>query len=229
MPKVMLVEDDIPLAQVVRDYLRQYGYEVLVEQYGDIAAKRIIAEQPDAVLLDINLPRIDGFQVCRRVRAAYRGVIIMLTARSADVDEVLGLESGADDYLTKPVRPNVLRARLSVHLLRNNTAVSTSEDLFQLGPLRISRSRHYVELYGQSIDLTTAEYNLLMLLARNPGTTIHRADLFAMLNPGEPYDYRDRSIDLRISRLRKKLHDDPQHPKLIRSIRGTGYMLVLPQ
>lgn len=226
MHTVMLVEDDSKLASVVRDYLREHGYRVEVEKRGDVAAERIVRENPDAVILDVNLPGLDGFSVCRKVRESYSGAIIMLTARSVDVDEVLGLELGADDYLTKPVRPTVLLARLSSHLRRSSTAKAPVEEVLQVGELKICPKRRHVELHGQTIDLKPAEFDLLLILARAPGTTIERAELFRQINPDEVYDFRDRSIDLRISRLRRKLNDDPQKPHRILSIRGTGYMLM---
>jgi len=226
MPTVLLVEDDSKLARVVCDYLMEHGYKVAVEKYGDIAVRKIIEENPDAVILDINLPEMDGFAICRQVRDAYDGAIIILTARSSDMDEVLGLELGAEDYLTKPVRPTVLLARLGVHLKRGAAAKSPSEDTLHVGNIKIFPKRRAVELRGNPIELKAAEFDLLFVLARSPGTIITRADLFDQCNPGEVYDFRDRSIDLRVSRLRKKLQDDPNHPKLILSIRGNGYMLV---
>lgn len=226
MPTVLLVEDDPKLARVICDYLMEHGYEVTVEMYGNIAVRRIIEENPDAVILDINLPEMDGFAICRQVRNAYQGAIIMLTARTGDMDEVLGLELGAEDYLTKPVRPTVLLARLGVHLKRGTVAKGSFDDTLHVGDLRVFPKRRMVELRGKSIDLKAAEFDLLVVLARSPGTIITRSDLFDRCNPGETFDFRDRSIDLRISRLRKKLQDDPNQPKLIVSIRGNGYMLV---
>jgi two-component system response regulator RstA len=226
MNTVMLVEDDLKLASVVRDYLQEYDYQVELEKYGDIAAERIVREQPDAVILDVNLPNLDGFSVCRQVRESYSGAIIMLTARSGEVDEVLGLEIGADDYLTKPVRPPVLLARLSLHLRRNSIAKAQADETIQVGGLKLYVRRRQVELRGTPIELKPAEFDLLLILARNPCEVIQRASLFEQVNPGEAYDYRDRSIDLRISRLRRKLEDAPQKPTRILSIRGNGYMLV---
>jgi DNA-binding response OmpR family regulator len=223
---VLLVEDDQKLAQIVRDYLQEHGYRVGLEEDGARAVERIVREQPDAVILDVNLPNLNGFGVCRRVRESYGGAIIILTARAGDVDEVLGLELGADDYLTKPVRPKVLLARLGLHLRRSSAAKPRAGEVIQLGGLTIDAKRRQVELRGQAIEVKPAEFDLLLVLARSPGVTLHRADLFEQLNPGEPFDFRDRSIDLRVSRLRRKLNDDPQQPTRILSIRGNGYMLV---
>lgn len=226
MHTVLLVEDDVQLAWVVRDYLQQNGYRVKVETQGDIAAKRIVAEKPDLVILDINLPKMDGFSLCRQVREDFHGAIIMLTARLEDVDEVLGLELGADDYLSKPVRPAVLLARLGVHL-RRNTNTKLQEEMIKVGGLEIFPERRAVELNGQPIHTTSAEFDLLTIFARDPGKALDRADLFKQLNPTETYNFQDRSIDLRVSRLRRKLGDDPNKPTRIVSIRGNGYMLAV--
>lgn len=223
----MLVEDDSELASVVHDYLAEHGYDVSVEKRGDKAAVRILQEKPDAVILDVNLPGLDGFSVCRQIRDSYPGAIIMLTARSGDIDEVLGLELGADDYLAKPVRPSVLLARLRSHLKKSPTK-ATGEDVIEVGSLRIYSKRRIVELSGEPVQLKPAEFELLLILARSPGQIITRPVLFKQINPGETYDFADRSIDVRVSRLRKRLCDDPHQPKLIVSIRGNGYVLVVP-
>lgn len=227
MTKLMLVEDDAELASVVHDYLTEHGYDVSVERRGDRVAVRILQEKPDAIILDVNLPELDGFSVCRQIRDSYPGAIIMLTARSRDIDEVLGLELGADDYLAKPVRPTVLLARLRSHLKKSPTKV-TGEEVIEVGSLRIYAMRRVVELSGEQVQLKPAEFELLLILARSPGQIITRPVLFEQINPGESYDYADRSIDVRVSRLRKKLGDDPHQPKLIVSIRGHGYVLVVP-
>lgn len=226
VPKIMLVEDDISLALVVRDYLQEFGYSVSIENSGDIAAKRILKDELDAVILDVALPGMDGFEICRRVRTAYSGVIIMLTARSEDVDEVLGLEVGADDYLSKPVRPAVLLTRLNLHLRRKSADNVQPDELLELGNLKIYPQRRVVVLRDEPLQLSVAEFEVLLILARTPGKPVQRADIFQQINPHEVFNYRDRSIDLRISRLRRKLHDDPMKPTRILSIRGNGYMIV---
>jgi DNA-binding response OmpR family regulator len=226
MEKVMIVEDDTRLARVVSDYLREHGYAVEVEHHGKVAVQRILQENPDAVILDVNLNDLDGFNVCRQVRGAYPGAIIILTARSGDIDEVLGLELGADDYLTKPVRPTVLLARLAVHLRRATASRGLPEEILQVDDLKVYPKRRLVELRGKPVDLKPAEFDVMLIMARSPGRIITRAELFKQCNPGETYDFKDRSIDLRVCRLRKKLQCDPSQPQLILSIRGNGYMLV---
>ena len=223
---VLLVEDDLILARVVQDYLVQNGFGVAVEERGDNAVGRILRDNPSVVVLDVNLPGLDGFGVCRQIRSLYTGAIIMLTARSEDADEILGLDIGADDYLVKPVRPDVLLARLRVHLRRQPRAEVRPEEVIHAGELVIFTQRRIAELRGEPVKTKPAEFDLLLILAQNSGATVSRKALFQTLNPGERFDYRDRSIDLRISRLRRKLNDDPQDPVRIKSIRGDGYMLT---
>ena len=229
---ILLVEDDLILARVVQDYLVQNGFGVEVEERGDKAVKRILGDNPDVVVLDVNLPGLNGFEVCRQIRSLYTGAIIMLTARSEDADEILGLDIGADDYLVKPVRPDVLVARLRVHLRRNARTEARPEveappeEVIRVGELVIFTQRRIAELLGEPVKTKHAEFDLLLVLAQNPGVIVSRKALFHTLNPGERFDYRDRSIDLRISRLRRKLNDDSREPVRIKSFRGDGYMLT---
>jgi two-component system OmpR family response regulator/two-component system response regulator RstA len=212
---------------MVADFLAPHGFDVAIEGRGDMAIGRIVKENPEAVVLDVNLPGVDGFAVCQAVRADYRGAIIMLTARGEEVDEVLGLEAGADDYMAKPVRPRALLVRLRTHLRR----VIPNEDESRLNPIRVGSlivdpARRSVEIDGAALDVTTAEFDLLQLLAENAGRALSRNDLYQQIH-GVSHDGVDRSIDLRISRLRKKLGDDPLRPQRIKSIRGVGYMLSI--
>lgn len=224
--RILLVEDDERLAGLTAEYLSRNDFAVSVEGRGDTAEQRIIAEQPDLVILDIMLPGKDGFEVCRAVRPAYRGVILMLTARDEDFDQILGLEMGADDYIAKPVQPRVLLARIKALLRRmpgsgEPAAGSADEKVF--GQFRISQATRTASLGGQAIDLTTAEFDLLWLLASHAGNVLSRDDLLQELR-GIGFDGLDRSIDARISRLRKKLNDDPDNPTRIKTVRGKGYL-----
>lgn len=224
-PRVLLVEDDAPLASMVADFLSAQGFEVAIESRGDIAVERIMGENPDVVVLDVNLPGLDGFAVCRAVRESYAGAIIMLTARGEEIDEVLGLEAGADDYMAKPVRPRALLARLKTHLRRVTPSEQAGKPIV-VGSLTVDPARRSVELEGAEVDLTTAEFDLLKLLAESAGQTLSRNDIYLQIH-GMKYDGMDRSIDLRISRLRKKIGDDPARPQRIKSVRGVGYMLSM--
>ena len=223
--RILLVEDDTALASMVSDYLATQGFDVAVEPRGDVAVSRINDEVPDAVILDVNLPGLDGFSVCRSVRDSYPGAIIMLTARGEEVDEVLGLEAGADDYLAKPVRPMALLARLKAHLRRSTPAEQATQTI-EVGSLVVDPARRCVAILGDEVELTTAEFDLLYLLAQQAGKTVSRNDIYENIH-GMKYDGIDRSIDLRISRLRKKLGDDPLRPDRIKSIRGVGYQLSI--
>ncbi|MFT5584084.1 MAG: two-component system response regulator RstA [Cognaticolwellia sp.] len=220
--RILVVEDDPRLAQMVQAYLIREGFLVEIEERGDRAEQRILSEQPDAVLLDLRLPGQDGMSVCRAVRPDYGGAILMMTARGDEVDEVLGLELGADDYLTKPVRPRVLLARLRAALRRRTPAVLKA---LRLGPLHIQPQHRLARIDGVALSLQTAEFDLLLFLARNAGQVVTREALYPALM-GAPYDGLDRSMDLRVCRLRKKLGDDPKHPRWLKSIRGVGYLLV---
>ncbi len=222
---ILLVEDDPDLADMVADYLRENGFHVQIHPRGDTAAERILTDRPDAVILDVNLPGVDGYHVCRQVRDQFDGIVLMLTARSGELDEVLGLECGADDYLAKPVRPKALLARLKNHMRKHLINEASTEPPTRAGSLIIDTARRRVELEGKQIELTSAEFDLLRLLVAHAGHTLSRAEIYQSIH-GIKYDGMDRSIDLRISRLRKKLGDDPAHPKRIKSIHGTGYLLA---
>ncbi len=223
--RILLVEDDASLASMVAEFLSPHEFDVTIEGRGDAAVGRIVRENPDAVVLDVNLPGLDGFAVCQAVRADYRGAIIMLTARGEEIDEVLGLEAGADDYMSKPVRPRALLTRLRTHLRRVTPAEQASKSI-TVGSLVVDPARRNVELGGVAVALTTAEFELLKLLAENAGHTLSRNDIYEQIH-GVKYDGVDRSIDLRISRLRKKIGDDPAKPQRIKSVRGVGYMLAI--
>ncbi|MFM8478887.1 MAG: response regulator transcription factor [Planctomycetaceae bacterium] len=225
MHRLLVVEDDPLLAEVVTDYLRANGYLVEHEVSGRVAALWIRQEVPDAVILDVNLPDQDGFAVCREVRECYSGVIVMLTARTDEVDEILGLECGADDYLTKPVRPAVLLARLRSHLRPRQAKPEAEESgVLWAGGLEISIARREVLRAGSVVSLTSAEFDLLLYLARRTGQPVSRRELHEALL-GEHYSPRDRAIDLRVSRLRRKLGDSQQQPTIVKGIHGVGYFL----
>jgi len=227
--RVLLVEDDAELASMVADYLTPHGFQVAIEGRGDRAVERILREPQDVVILDVNLPGLDGFSICRAVRTRFAGPILILTARGEEIDEVVGLEVGADDYLAKPVRPRVLLARLRAHLRKLAVGENQlADNRIQLGALRIDAGRRAAELRGEAIELTTAEFDLLWLLAQHAGQVLGRGDIYQRLH-GLKQDGLDRSIDLRVSRLRKKLGDDPVNPQRIKAVRGVGYLLSVEQ
>lgn len=223
--RILLVEDDRELASMVADYLVPCGFVVSIEGRGDRAVERVRAETYDVIILDVNVPGIDGLTVCRTIRPAFKGPILILTARGDEVDEVVGLEVGADDYLAKPVRPRVLLARLRAQLRKMVAPNSEhSGNRIAIGALLVDAGRRAVEMNGHEIQLTSAEFDLLWLLAENVGQVISRGDIYQRIH-GIAYDGLDRSIDLRISRLRKKLGDDPVNPQRIKAVRSIGYLL----
>lgn len=224
--QVLIVEDDERLAELTRDYLQANGFDVAVEGDGARAAARIVAEQPDLVILDLMLPGEDGLSICRKVRAQYNGVILMLTARSDDLDQVQGLDLGADDYVCKPVRPRLLLARINALLRRTEAPVAQGErQSLQFGPLRVDNTLREAWLGDAGIELTSAEFDLLWLLVSNAGRILSREEIFTSLR-GVGYDGQDRSIDVRISRIRPKIGDDPDHPRMIKTVRSKGYLFV---
>jgi DNA-binding response OmpR family regulator len=227
--RILLVEDDRELASMVADFLTPHGFVVSIEERGDRAVERIGTESHDVIILDVNLPGLDGFSVCRTVRSSFQGPILILTARGDEVDEVVGLEVGADDYLAKPVRPRVLLARLRAQLRKSSPPSSdVSSNRISIGALLVDAGRRAVELNGQEVALTSAEFEVLWLLAENVGQVVSRSDIYRSIH-GVPYDGLDRSIDLRISRLRKKLGDDPVNPQRIKAVRSIGYLLSVVQ
>ncbi|WP_411383973.1 response regulator [Pseudomonas sp. L7] len=222
--RILIVEDDQRLADLTAEYLQANGFEVAVEGDGGRAVRRIIDSQPDLVILDLMLPGEDGLSICRRVRGQFPNPILMLTARSDELDQIQGLDLGADDYICKPVRPRLLLARINALLRRSEAPQGKGHDL-SFGPLRIDNRLREAWLGEQPIDLTGAEFDLLWLLASNAGRVLSREQISTSLR-GVGYDGQDRSIDVRISKIRPKIGDDPIHPRLIKTLRSKGYLFV---
>ena len=224
---ILLVEDDIRLAKLTSTYPQRNGLSVAVESRGDTAIARFHKERPRLVLLDLMLPGTDGLTICRELRKIFDGPILIFTARDADIDQVIGLEAGADDYVAKPADPMILLARARALLRRADKqvdAVHPSGDVV-LGGLRISEASQQVWLDECEIRLTTQEFELLSVLAHHAGTILSREELFRQTR-GIDYNGLDRSIDGRISKLRKKLNDDALSPSRIKTVWGKGYLLV---
>ncbi|NQY34525.1 MAG: response regulator [Alteromonadaceae bacterium] len=234
LPHILLVEDDIALAEWIADYLSARDFQVTTTGRGDDAVQLITQLNPDLVLLDGMLPGMDGLDVCKTVRPEFENPIIMLTARDEEIDEVLGLEMGADDYITKPVRARALLARIRLLLRRQekmtnrlNDDIQPSEpsDRIQFNGLIINLQARSVALDDELINLSSNEFDVLWFLAQNAGQLVSREQLVSHLR-GFDYDGFDRSIDLRISRLRKKLKDSPSEPFRIKTIWGKGYLFA---
>ncbi|CAA6801203.1 MAG: Transcriptional regulatory protein RstA [uncultured Thiotrichaceae bacterium] len=223
---ILLVEDDKRLSDLMVEYLQKQGMKVDAEYRGDTAVQRILDTQPDLIILDLMLPGLDGLEVCRKIRPYYDRPILMLTAKDEDIDQVVGLELGADDYVIKPVQPRVLLARIRTLLRRvqcqPDTNLSTE---LHFGRLHIKPAARLVLLNNQEITLTTQEYDLLFLFASRAGEILTRDTILEALN-GTEYDGLDRSVDIRISRLRKLLENNPTKPTGIKTVRGQGYLFV---
>ncbi|EHD0096447.1 response regulator transcription factor [Vibrio vulnificus] len=223
--QIILVEDDQELAELIRDFLENYEFTIDIVSDGLSAVEEILTKQPDLVILDVMLPGQSGMDVCRAVRAKYRGMILMQTALDDDIDQVMGLELGADDYVVKQVKPRLLLSRIRALLRRHERQNhEVNKDDLQLGPLNINLQHRTVTLDQQAVKLTTSEFELLLLLAKHVGSVVSRDDIAQHIR-GFEYDGLDRSIDRRISRLRRTLNDDPNEPTLIKTIRGIGYQL----
>lgn len=225
-PRVLIIEDTPTLALMLKQYLGKHDFEVTVEGDGARGLERALAENPDAVILDNNLPSMDGFEVCIALRHKYHGVIMMLSARDEDFDRIAGLGLGADDYLTKPVNLGLVMAHLKALLRRAGRPAPPEQpaDELHYGRFSISRSSRVVRLGEEIISLTDKEFDLLWLLAERAGSIVSREELFRKLR-GFAHDGLDRSVDMTVSRLRRRLGDDAAHPSRIRSVRGKGYLL----
>jgi len=227
-PHILLVEDDKRLVQLIREYLEKQGFTVSISERGDTAVAMAIQSRPDLIILDLMLPGMDGFTVCQQIRPKYSGPILILTAREDDMDQVAGLEMGADDYVKKPIEPRVLLARIRALLRRLSSFQTSNGDNTanrEFGRLSICRQSRKVLLEGNEIELTSNEFDLLCILAESAGTILDREFLFKNLR-GIEYDGLDRTIDVTISRLRKKLGDSSSHPYKIKTVWGKGYLFV---
>jgi DNA-binding response OmpR family regulator len=230
--RALLVDDDRELARLLTDYLGSHGVALDHVEDGAAAMERLGAgvHSYDIVLLDVMLPGMDGFEVCRRIRVRHDVPIVMLTARGEDTDRVVGLEIGADDYVPKPFNPRELLARMRAVLRRARPVAPPSADRVQVGDLAIDVPAHKALLGGRELQLTSFEFRVLVALARRAGETVTREELAgAVLPKGGRYDPSvDRSLDVHVSHLRQKLGDDAHQPRRIRTVRGVGYVLVKP-
>ncbi|WP_394175384.1 winged helix-turn-helix domain-containing protein [Thalassotalea litorea] len=226
LTKILLVEDDRQLSDLIKDFLVAEDFHVKQEFRGDTVEKVVETFSPDLIVLDVMLPGKDGFTVCRDLRMTYQNPILMLTAKSTDFDQVLGLEIGADDYVAKPVEPRVLLARIHA-LLRRGRMAQGAQDKGEVtcGKLYVNKNSRQVILDGENIELTSQEFDLLWLLANRAGEVQNRDYIYKAV-VGREYDGMDRSVDVRISRLRKKLHDSNESPFRIKTIWGQGYLFV---
>ena len=224
--RVLLVEDNARLAASIRDYLENHNLEVFIEGDGGSVAERLERLRPDIVLLDLMLPGKDGLTLCREIRRSDRTPILILTAKGEDIDQVLGLEMGADDYVVKPVEPRVLLARIEAILRRARTgAAEPRVARIIAGRLAIDSGRRTATVDRKALDLTTGDFDILWLLASRQGNVVTRDEILRVVR-GIDYDGLDRSIDARICRLRRKLADAGGAESMIKTVRLRGYLFT---
>ena len=225
---IMLVEDDMSLAEWFSDYLSEQGYLVTIVNRGDMAIELVASDNQDLVVLDIMLPVKDGFDVCKTIREFYQGPILMMTARDQETDEVLGLELGADDYLTKPVKPRVMLSRIKALFRRietSNNTVVRDDNILKFDHLVIDANTRTTVLFNETVPISSNEFDVLWMLASEAGNTVSREALVKQLR-GIDYDGFDRSMDILVSRIRKKLGDNVKNPYRIKTVWGKGYLFV---
>jgi DNA-binding response OmpR family regulator len=223
--RVVYVEDDERLARFTAQYLGAHGVEVHVVSTGALAVSEVLALRPHVLLLDLMLPGVDGLEVCRRIRERLDVPIIMVTARTEEADRVLGLEGGADDYVSKPFSSRELLARIRAHARRARGSSGPAPSRLELGALCVDTETMSATLRGRRLSLTSYEFSLLRVLAERSGRVLNRESLLELLQ-GSAEGAFDRSIDVHVSRLRQKLEDDPKNPRYLKTIRGAGYVLV---
>jgi DNA-binding response OmpR family regulator len=224
MPQTLLIiEDDLKLQALLREYLESFGFLVLAETRPEDGLRAVETQRLDLILLDVMLPGMNGFEVCRRIRQCSSVPVIMLTARGEVTDRVAGLELGADDYVSKPFEPRELVARIQSVLRRSGQVPVRRQGLF--GRLRVDFDARAAFVDERDLGLTTSEFNTLAVLAKNPGKVFDRDALLQELR-GLDSDSFNRSVDITMSRLRQKLGDDPKNPRFIKTVWGAGYMLL---
>ncbi|MDF2692128.1 MAG: hypothetical protein K0S65_511 [Labilithrix sp.] len=238
MVKALLVDDDRDLARLLDEYLRPHDVELVHVEDGQAGLDKLGADGTfDVVLLDVMLPGMDGFEVCRRIRASHEVPVVMLTARGDDADRIVGLELGADDYVPKPFNPRELLARVRAVLRRVKPANTAKVEPGRLviGPIAIDVAGRTVSREGTEVPLTSYEFRILVELAKRAGETVTREDLATLVRDSgkgkgsATYDPSvDRSLDVHVSRLRQKLEEDPKEPRFIKTVRGVGYVLARP-
>jgi DNA-binding response OmpR family regulator len=221
--RVLVVDDEPPIIELVRGYLEREGWEVASATDGPAAVAAARATPPDVVILDVMLPGLDGIEVCRQLRTFSDAYVLMLTARGEEVDRVVGLTIGADDYLVKPFSPRELVARIKA-LLRRPRGMATNAAAAPVSGLEVDEPRRLVRVDGAPVELTALEFDLLAFLARDPGVVVRRSSLLERLW-GSEFVADDHLVDVHIANLRRKLGDDPASPRFIETVRGVGYRL----
>ena len=220
--RILVVDDEPKIVQLVRDYLERAGFVVSTARDGDEALRRAHQERPDLIVLDLGLPGFDGLEVTRRLRRDSGVPIIMLTARDDETDKVVGLELGADDYVTKPFSPRELAARVGAVLRRH--ARDAGAEVLRAGDLTLDVPRLRTEVSGRGVSLTATEFQLLSALARQPGRVFTRSQLLDAIH-GVAFESYERAIDAHVKNIRRKLEPDPRTPRYLLTVYGVGYRL----
>jgi DNA-binding response OmpR family regulator len=223
MPRILVVDDEPKIVRLVRDYLEHAGFTVIVARDGREALMRVRSERPDLVVLDLGLPGLDGLDVTRALRRDTALPLIMLTARDSETDRVLGLELGADDYLTKPFSPRELVARVRAVLRRNRP--DEPMDTMRIGELELDVPRLRASVGGRVVNLTATEFQLLAAMARQPGRVFTRSQLLDAIH-GEALEAYERAVDAHVKNIRRKLESDPRHPRYLQTVYGVGYRVA---
>lgn len=226
MATILIIEDEPELVKVLRSYLEQAGFGVLSASRGDSGLLLWEQKKPDLVLLDLNLPGMDGLDVARSIRRTSSTPVIMLTARVEEADQLVGLELGADDYITKPFSPRLVVARVRA-LLRRTEQSPAARQMLRLVDLEIDLEGHTVRRSGELVELTPTEFNLLVALLSQPGRAFSRLQLLDA-SQGTAYEGYERTIDAHIKNLRAKLEPDPKKPRYIETVFGVGYRFIRP-
>jgi len=226
--RVLMIEDDQGLSAMVEEYLAPFGIRLTAYPTAAQGLRLLAKETFDALILDIMLPDVDGLEVCRRVRAEHDIPILMLTARGDEMDRIVGLELGADDYLPKPFNPRELLARLRAILRRGSMAGARHERTLRFGRLEIDRNARVVRIGGDERPVTSYQFDLLWALAMHAGRVMSREALMDTVR-GEQFEAFDRSLDVHISRIRAAIEDDPKRPRRIITVRGAGYVFAKHQ
>lgn len=223
--KILIVDDEPKIVQVLGDYLVNEGFQVITADNGPQAASAAASERPDLIILDVMLPDENGFEVCRNIRRNSNVPIIMLTAKSEEIDKLMGLEFGADDYITKPFSLREVAARIKAVLRRTVEAPQPNGTMLQVGPLTLDTNRYEAWVDSKPLSLTPAEFKILHLLAANSGQVLSRLQILEFVF-GDAYEGYERSIDTHISNIRKKIDPDLKRSSFIRTVYGVGYKLA---
>lgn len=222
---VVYIEDDQKLARLTAKYLESHGLRVAIAADAREGVAAVLRERPDVILLDLMLPGVDGFEVCKQLRARVDTPIIMVTARGEEADRVMGLEGGADDYIAKPFSSRELLARIRAHSRRARGKLGPAPGAVTAGPLTVDPVSRKVTFSGSELSLTTYEFDLLKVFAERAGRVLTREQLVDLVR-GSADEAFERSIDVHVSHLRKKLGDDPRSPRILKTVRGVGYLFA---